>query len=332
MEVMEQDMTTLYLDSMVGGGPARYLCRPGFIFTNSPAPSRGEFEKRYTCSEIRDAATQVLRYLAVMTYLDDELIYDAALLFRKKKQLANVITDRSFLRKCINKLVYLGAVDERSYVGYHGEVDPEYRKAYCLTERGAGLFKMATEYTGYIEEMLVCANPTDIMRRLATNYILQQMEHRTDAGVRYFSAENVEPKKGRRPVYGSIVSDRECVIFEPVFYRYNQNIQTEADLESHIEERTVFLPKMFRKMAGDTGKRKILVLVVEDKDCIKKAYQRYENVVKDCDLVYITGEAMVKTSVKMNVRVAPFLQIAKDPNREGNVTLKAVTPPFMFKN
>ena len=51
---MEKDMTTHYLDSMDGGGAAKYLCRPGFIFTNSPAPARGEFERRYSCSEIRD--------------------------------------------------------------------------------------------------------------------------------------------------------------------------------------------------------------------------------------------------------------------------------------
>ncbi len=330
---MDQDLTKLYLDSMVGGGLAKYLCNPGFIFSNSPAPARGEFERRYSMSEIRDAATQVLRYLATATYLDEEEIFDAAILFKKKKLLANVITDHEFLKKCIKKLVFLGAIDERRYVGYHdGLPANDHARAYCITERGAGMYKAATDFEGYIEEMLICQNPTEVMRRLATNYILQQMEYRTDAKVGYCYAEHVEAKKGRRMVYGRIESDKECVIFEPVFYRLNPNIQIESELEQHIDDRIIFLPKMFKKMVGNSDKRRVLVLVVEDRDCIKKAYQRYEQVIKDCDLVYITSEAMVRASIKMNLKVAPFLKIFKDPNREGNVKLTAATPPFMYRN
>ena len=194
------------------------------------------------------------------------------------------------------------------------------------------MFKAATDYTGYIEEMLVCQNSTEIMRRLAVNYILQKMEFRTEADVTYCRAEHTGDKKGRRMVYGRIESDKECVIFEPVFYRINPNIQTELELEQYIDDRIIFLPKMFKKMIGNSDKRRVLVLVVEDRDCIKKAYQRYEQVVKDCDLVYITSEAMVRAGIKMSLKVAPFLKIFKDPNREGNVKLTAVTPPFMYRN
>lgn len=329
---MDQDLTKLYLDSMAGGGIARYLCLPGYVFSNSPAPARGEFERRYSMSEIRDAATQVLRYLATATYLDIDEIIDAAVLFRRKKLLANVITDASFIRKCVNKLVFLGAVDERRYVGYgDGKPDGNYSKAYCITERGAGLFKASTDYEGFIEEMLICKNATEVMRRLATNYVLQQMEFRTDAEVGYCRCENAEANKGRRPVYGTIVSDKECVIFEPVFYRINPNIQMESELEQHIDDRIAFLPRMFKKMIGKTDKRRVLVLVVEDTESIKKAYQRYEQVIRDCDLVYITGESMVRTGIKLNLTTAPFLKIIKDPNREGNVKLSAVTPSFMYK-
>lgn len=154
----------------------RFICRDGYIFDNSSMCLKGDYEQRVSMmnSEEARAACQVLRYLARLTYCDFTTLMKEAQLFAEERKLPAVALDQNYISKLLKELIYLGAVSSRKYRD-EKNFDDKLLNCFCMTGRGADLFKSMTEYSGYIEDMLINKNEIEVMRRLSVNYILTRL-------------------------------------------------------------------------------------------------------------------------------------------------------------
>lgn len=321
--------------NLIRENACRFVVRDGYRWDNSPQIQKDEFERILTLASFEDESSQILRYLRKMTYATSSLIEAAAKRYAKEKKRADVVVNADYLRTLTIDLVRLGAVDRRKYVPAKtkGKTDDYLLECFTLTQRGVTLYKKFTEYAGHIEEFLVKENSIEVMRRLATNYILSEFEPictKTGFETRFCRTEKPrregEPSTTRRTVYGSIEGKDTFTVFEPVFYHLDPN-EDEDEFRTHIEDRVNFL-KMYLKTI-DENKQKCIVFVVEDKGYIKKAWRDYAEVRDRFDLVYVTSDSLVRLA---SDGVAPFLRIWDPLNSdEENISLKAhaEAPPFL---
>lgn len=334
-EVKGSVKSTTELFKQIMQHPGKYVCKEHFRFSHSTVYDKYEFERRYV-EAYKEEHVQILRYLAKSTYADLYSLVACAEQFRKSGKMATVITDVDYIEKMTKTLVRYGAVCERAYI------DPENvskdgeqlsskneMRVYCLTEMGASLFKRKTEYTDYIEEYLWEAGSLDIMRRLSTNNIIINTRAKF-SGYSDLCGTYRIPGAGlkRQVVYGKMENSSDLVIYEPVFYRREETVQTEKDLLDHYKERTQFLTRYF----SDVGKnkRKTLVIVVEVYEHIRDALSQMKDVMDVVDEVYVTSELLVaNTTFASNaLPYAPFLRIVKT---EDKINVKQSTPSAFAK-
>ncbi len=329
-EVKGSGKSTTELFKQIMQHTGKYVCREHFRFSHSTVYDKYEFERRYVES-YREEHVQILRYLAKSTYADLYSLVASAEQFKKSGKMATVITDVDYIEKMAKTLVRYGAVCERAYndpeaVSKDGDnlIESGVLKAYCLTEMGASLLKRKTEYTDYIEEFLWQAGSLDIMRRLATNSIIINTRSKF-AGYSDLCGTYRIPGAGlkRQVVYGKMENASDLVIYEPVFYRREETVQTEKDLLDHYKERTQFLSRYFPEVGK--GKRKTLVIVVEAYEYIRDALAQMKEAMDVVDEVYVTSEALVaKTTLGSGgLNYAPFLRIVKTEDR---INVKQATP------
>ncbi len=306
-----QKLTKRYIDIMKDNHACHFVCRDGYIFDNSPAAGRGEFERIMTVMDVRDfkLQLQILRYLAWVSYADMQMIIRLAKMFEATQEIPNVVTNEGHLASLMTTLVKSGAVNRRSYRRYDGAIEKGLFYCYCLSDRGAMLFKDQTYYSEYIEENLVKKGDLEIMKRLAVNYIMTKFAPRMKTcghEVGYCRSVLSEGEKGiRRVLYGSTESEKAYTVMEPAFYKRDAEAMTEEELEKWYNKRIRFLKENLQ--TSGENKQKVFVLIIEDSSWLKRAYLDYIDIIDICDQVYVTSEALANSYVS---GPSPFLLVS----------------------
>lgn len=312
-----QKLTNRYIEIMKDSHACRFICEDGYLFDDSSAPGRGEYERMFTLSDVRKRSLQVqiLRYLAWTTYADMQMILRLARMFAATQEIPNVVTDEAHITALMTSLMKMGCVVCRTYRSPDGQKGKGTLRCYTLTDRGAELFKDQTDYDEYIETNLVGKGELDVMKRLASNYIMTKYAPMIMAsGCEPVYCQNVLSKDGegiRKVLYGCIKGEKSYTVFEPAFYMRNASVAREQELVRRIEKRQKFLIQNLES-AGD-GKQKILVLVVENSSWLKRAYADYGETISKCDAVYVTTESLANAWTGEGP--SPFMLVAVDRDK-----------------
>lgn len=294
-----------------------------------------EMERRLLCGSLTPQDLHVMRFLAMLTYTDVDMLTFVARRFLKEHTEMPIVLDKDVIRSILNKLynLFLIAIKEHVKVVSYDDVPEEGSpRLYCLTDFGLSILRKQTDYRGFAEEQMTLFGQTDIFRRVSANYVgcfLQKLLPEWKLST--CRVEKLSSKGKGKLIYAKVENDDISILVEPVFFSYVTTIMVEEDINEFEKSRL----EIIRAWCQSTVKKKYIVVVVEGYSSLMRALKFIKSSGLNDDIsieaiFYTSVPAVIYNDITEGASIEnAFLKEYKSAT-EGKIKINAMTEnPFI---